>query len=356
MSRLDAVASESYHLEPTVTQETTEPIEEPTVVHQIESEEASKRTPTPPITLLEKEPIPTLPPSDIPQTTTEPLTEAQDEEEDKFSDFDPTTLPEEDPETSTKSNEILSAVNVSENKAESRIKSDTNPSPTHDYMSDVSSGEDFLSATHDHSGPEDGEVSEGEEALTLNQCENDISGATIDTPIDPNSTQAEKEGFINDCTLTKGEAQVEDKEEESYEKSNPPVEEHKNLPELQASNSNILVDNASPFNDEDLDSLEDYEHDNDSQTKHCANDKEQENKQASEENKSNYEGGNSKESLNKCETSNSLESNLNPEPIDSSPELLTNCGDGNDEDLPNYSEKTVISASCQNNSNVEGEF
>ena len=131
---------------------------------------------------------------------------------------------------------------------------------------------------------------------------------------------------------------------------------------MQASNANILVDNASPFDDGDLDSLEEYEHDNvlissDLQTKHSESDKEKQEKQTTDLSKEkkplDYERDHSKENANKCEISNSYDFNLNPEPIDSSPDLLTNCGDDNNQDLPNDIGNQVTSA-YQNSSNVEG--
>ena len=99
------------------------------------------------------------------------LNEPHSEEEDKFSDFDPAALPEQDPELSQNSKPVESNANSDDNKENFSIVKGSDHPPTDDYMSDVSSGEDFLSATHDQSGPEDGEVSEAEETFVTKPSE-----------------------------------------------------------------------------------------------------------------------------------------------------------------------------------------
>ena len=247
--------------------------------------------------------------------------------------------------------------NVIEGKEEVNPVQETTQLETDDYMSDVSSGEDFLSATHDHSGPEDGEYSEGDESLTSNQREKKTHGALPDSV---SELQPKELPFIPSGPLGSSEAAAEYKEKESRENINFPLEkDEKSIP--QPSNSQILVDNASPINDEDLDSLEEFDHsdvviNNEKETlssEICNKETETQPSDLSREERSvGFEGEICNETVTNCEISNTYDSNLNPEPIDSSPDLLTNCGDDTNEN----STKNLNSDAFQNNSNVEGKL
>ena len=158
MNQLDAVASESYQLQPvTLEHQETETKESPL----IETEKCLSETGTLPENISETESC------QVPPTVVAPENsyELHSEEEDKFSDFDPAALQEPDPEISQNSIPVELNANPEDNKDNSSLVKGSDHPPTDDYMSDVSSGEDFLSATHDQSGPEDGEVSEAEETF-----------------------------------------------------------------------------------------------------------------------------------------------------------------------------------------------
>ena len=354
MNRLDAVASESYLLQSV----TPEPqATETKDANQTEAEGASLRTTTT-VQLLEKEQPEEALSSDISEKN-QTLNELHSEEEDKFSDFDPTALPEEEPQSSLNFTESLPVANIIDDNGEVRPVKEGTQLETDDYMSDVSSGEDFLSATHDHSGPEDGEYSDGDEILTSNQRENKTHGATPDSSAVPDLQQKELP-FIPSGPLGNSEAPTEYKEKEPCEKINLPLEKDEKSV-LQQSNSQILVDNASPINDEDLDSLEDFDQsdvaiNNEKETVYSEIPIKETETQASdlsrEERSVGYEGDICNETVTKCEVSDTYDSNLNPEPIDSSPDLLTNCGDDTNEV---NTHKLNLDA-FQNNPNVEGKL
>ena len=187
MNRLDAVASESYLLQ-SVTPEpqgTETKDSNPT-----EAEATSPKTVTTNQQLLEKEQSEEALSSDISKIS-HTLNESPSEEEDKFSDFDPSALAEEEPHGSLNHTASLPLEAVIEDEGEVRTTKEATQLGTDDYMSDVSSGEDFLSATHDHSGPEDGEYSDGDESLTSNQRENKTHSATPDLSAVPDLPQKE---------------------------------------------------------------------------------------------------------------------------------------------------------------------
>ena len=357
MNRLDAVASESYQLQSVIKEpeatETKDANQTP-----VEATFPEIEIPRGPISDTQQPEI--TPPSDI-SPTAQSLNELHSEEEDKFSDFDPTALPEEEPASSPKYVEPVSIVNCGEDQREIHPEKESEQKPTDDYMSDVSSGEEFLSATHDHSGPEDGEYSEGDESSASNQRENKIAGATLDATPNTKAHQVEQ-------TFGSSSHQSDTQPEH---KGSDPIEDltlrlgKEESSQAQSSISSVLVDNASPINDEDLDSLDEYEHGNtvisgnETQTKDSESAAEKTDKNCSdlskEERLKEYEGDICKEKVNECEISNSFDSHLNPEPIDSSPDLLlTSCGGDNDEDLPHDSDKQLTSAEYKNNPNFEG--
>ena len=352
MNRLDAVASESYLLQSV----TPEPqVTETKDANQTEAEGTSLRATTTSQSSEKELSEAALSPETSKSNQT--LNELHSEEEDKFSDFDPTSLPGEEPQNSQNCTESLPAANVIEGKEDVTLAKEATQLETDDYMSDVSSGEDFLSATHDHSGPEDGEVSEGEESLTSNQREKKTHGATPDSVSD---SQLKELPFIPSGPLGSSEAATEYKEKESRENINFPLEtDDKSI--LQPSNSEILVDNASPINDEDLDSLEEFDHSdvvisNEKETLSSeVSNKETETQPSDlsrEERSVGYEGDICNVTVTNCEISENYESNLNPEPIDSSPDLLTSCGDDPNEN----STDNLNSLAFQNNLNVEGKL
>ena len=320
MNQLDAVASESYQLQPvTLEQKETETkVSSPT-----DPEERVSETGTQPENSLERYDS---------QKATEPLNskkihELHSEEEDKFSDFDPTSLPEPDPETSLNSCQTETIANASDDlDAIDAVKGNSNDQ-TDDYMSDVSSGEDFLSATHDL---EDGEVSEPEEAISSKPSElKDKCDTATDTIFKQNeqpisvshaSPESIDEGIKNEPKLVS----------DNKTKSSAGVLEKTEIKEL---NPSILVDNASPIDYEDLESLEDFDQDVVSEKSETILEKNKGDKTEPENTfcKRAIEEGEKLSLKNDCKESVTLfESdkqcaNLNPEPIDSSPDLLNNC-------------------------------
>ena len=350
MNRLDAVASESYQLqsviiesEATETKEPEQPLIDaslPASIQQTLSRQTDERKSE------------TVAPSDN-SPTLNSLKELQSEDEDKFSDFDPSTLPEEESETCPHTtSDTVPPPNSADNQG-NQGKKGLERTHTDDYMSDVSSGEDFLSAAHDHSGPEDGEYSEGDDTPKVKQCDNKLpEESVLDTPSD----QTDQTKLVSLQEQIKG--QVEDNEKEDCETATFPSGEEK--PQVQSSISNLLVDNASPINDEDLDSLDDFEHsdiittENSSKVSESAIENSDKNStNLPKEDRVEKDEVDNCEEVKKGDKSDSY-SHLNPEPIDSSPDILTCWGGDKDEDIPHESDSQLTSVECKNSSKVEG--
>ena len=277
----------------------------------------------------------------------------QSEDEDKFSDFDPTTLPGESEACLNTTSDALPIPNSVDNQQVNTEKQAPEQSQPDDYMSDVSSGEDFLSAAHEHSGPEDGEYSEGDDSPDLQKSVNKLTeDCSLNAPSD--QTNETKLDSIHKQT----EGQFGDKEKENCETATfPPGEQ----PTAQASISNVLVDNASPINDEDLDSLDDFEHsdtiDIENQTKisECVTEKSDQNSTNIQKEERVERNVNNCEQEIKKEDNSSLYCHLNPEPIDSSPEIPTNWGEGgNDEDVPHKIDNQLTPVEDKNSLKVQG--
>merc|ERR1711963_997390 len=197
-------------------------------------------------------------------------------------------------------------------------------------MSDVSSGEDFLSATHDQSGLEDGEVSEPEEAISSKPSElNDKCDTATDAIVkekeQPISLSQTSLGSVNEGINNELKLVTDNKAENSSE-----TLEKTEIKEL---NPNILIDNASPIDYEDLESLEDFDQDVVTEKSDTIPERNKGDKTEPENTFCNRTiGEGEKLSLkNDCKESVTLHesaercANLNPEPIDSSPDLLNNC-------------------------------
>ena len=362
MSQLDAVASESYLLQ-TVNKE-PESVESKEDTDQTDTEKIISVTSTSETgQYLGKGPDRSNSSLNISETDLH-STSIQSEEEDKFSDFDPTAVPEEGVENLLEEKDTPPIADASEiQKTHAEGPKDIDKAHTDDSMSDVSSGEDFLSAPHDHSGPEDGEYSDGDEAVISTEhgnkvqsisleSENTINVCKTDVQIKPVETQ--------DC----GQACLSGKTESLGELSLPSNQKGHNLQPPGVSSSSKLVENASPINDEDLDSLEDYDHDNDlnidarKQTTSCvstAAEKEKQNSDITEvHTASEYDGDNFNQNAVQGVSADTYDSNLNPEPIDSSPDLLTNCGEDTNEDSSKGTEIQLTSAALPDISNVKG--
>ena len=320
MNQLDAVASESYQLQPVTLeqQETETKGSSPT-----NPEERVSETGTQPENSSEKYDSQKA----TEYLTSEKIHELHSEEEDKFSDFDPTSLPEPDPETSLNSCQTETIANASDDL--DAVKGNSNDQ-TDDYMSDVSSGEDFLSATHDQSGLEDGEVSEPEEAISSKPSElNDKCDTATDAIVkekeQPISLSQTSLGSINEGINNELKLVTDNKAENSSE-----TLEKTEIKEL---NPNILIDNASPIDYEDLESLEDFDQDVVTEKSDTIPERNKGDKTEPENTFCNRTiGEGEKLSLkNDCKESVTLHesaercANLNPEPIDSSPDLLNNC-------------------------------
>ena len=361
MSQLDAVASESYLLQ-TVNKE-PESVESKEDTDQTDTEKIISVTSTSENQYLGKGPDRSISSLNISETDLH-STSIQSEEEDKFSDFDPTAVPEEGVENLLEEKDTPPIADASEiQKTHAEGPKDIDKVHTDDSMSDVSSGEDFLSAPHDHSGPEDGEYSDGDEALISTEhgnkvqsisleSENTINVCKTDVQIKPVETQ--------DC----GQACQSGQTESLGELSLPSNQRGHNLQPPGVSSSSKLVENASPINDEDLDSLEDYDHDNDlnidarKQTTSCvstAAEKEKQNSDITEvHTASEYDGDNFNQNAVQGVSADTYDSNLNPEPIDSSPDLLNNCGEDTNEDSSKGTEIQLTSAALPDISNVKG--
>ena len=362
MSQLDAVASESYLLQ-TVNKE-PESVESKEDTDQTDTEKIISVTSTSETgQYLGKGPDRSISSLNISETDLH-STSIQSEEEDKFSDFDPTAVPEEGVENLLEEKDTPPIADASEiQKTHAEGPKDIDKAHTDDSMSDVSSGEDFLSAPHDHSGPEDGEYSDGDEAVISTEhgnkvqsisleSENTINVCKTDVQIKPVETQ--------DC----GQACLSGKTESLGELSLPSNQKGHNLQPPGVSSSSKLVENASPINDEDLDSLEDYDHDNDlnidarKQTTSCvstAGEIEKQNSDITEvHTASEYDGDNFNQNAVQGVSADTYDSNLNPEPIDSSPDLLTNCGEDTNEDSSKGTEIQLTSAALPDISNVKG--
>ena len=340
MNQLDAVASESYQLQQvTLEQQETEiKVSSPT-----DPEVRVSETGTQPENSSEKydsqKPTESL--------TSEKIHELHSEEEDKFSDFDPTSLPEPDPDTSLNSCQTETIAKASDDlDAIDAVKGNSNDQ-TDDYMSDVSSGEDFLSATHDQSGLEDGEVSEPEEAISSKPSESNdkcdtAKDAIVNQKEQPISVSHTSPGSIDEGLKNEPKLVSDNKAESSsgaLEKT-----------EIKDLNPNILVDNASPIDYEDLESLEDFDQDVVTEKSEPIVERNKGDKTEPENTFCNRAiGEGEKLSLkNDCKESVTLYesakqcANLNPEPIDSSPDLLNNCEEevtdnisSNQEDIQN---------------------
>ena len=362
MSQLDAVASESYPLQTINTE--PESVESKEDTDQTDTEKIISVTSTSETgQYLDKGPDRSISSLNISETDLH-STSIQSEEEDKFSDFDPTAVPEEGVENLLEEKDTPPIADASEiQKTHAEGPKDIDKAHTDDSMSDVSSGEDFLSAPHDHSGPEDGEYSDGDEALISTEhgnkvqsisleSENTINVCKTDVQIKPVETQ--------DC----GQACQSGKTESLGELSLPSNQRGHNLQPPGVSSSSKLVENASPINDEDLDSLEDYDHDNDlnidarKQTTSCvstAGEIEKQNSDITEvHTASEYDGDNLNQNAVQGVTADTYDSNLNPEPIDSSPDLLNNCGEDTNEDSSKGTEIQLTSAALPDISNVKG--
>merc|ERR1712223_1426836 len=251
MNQLDAVASESYQLQPaTLEHRETETKE----LDLTEPEKCNSDTETLPKDFPETE-CSQLPPA---SEVSAELNELQSEEEDKFSDFDPAALPEPDPEISQNSFQTELIATPGEERDDLAFAKGNDNHPTEDYMSDVSSGEDFLSASHDQSGPEDGEVSEAEESKSskpsevTNEC---------DTATDSNVEKPEQQLIDSNKSPTNiGEVTKGEPKDLKDVNTDHGSEKQANI-ENRAITTNVLIDNASPIDDEDLESLEDFDQD-----------------------------------------------------------------------------------------------
>ena len=362
MSQLDAVASESYPLQTINTE--PESVESKEDTDQTDTEKIISVTSTSETgQYLGKGPDRSISSLNISETDLH-STSIQSEEEDKFSDFDPTAVPEEGVENLLEEKDTPPIADASEiQKTHAEGPKDIDKAHTDDSMSDVSSGEDFLSAPHDHSGPEDGEYSDGDEAVISTEhgnkvqsisleSENTINVCKTDVQIKPVETQ--------DC----GQVCQSGKTESLGELSLPSNQRGHNLQPPGVSSSSKLVENASPINDEDLDSLEDYDHDNDlnidarKQTTSCvstAGEIEKQNSDTTEvHTASEYDGNNFNQNAVQGVSADTYDSNLNPEPIDSSPDLLTNSGEDTNEDSSKGTEIQLTSAALPDISNVKG--
>ena len=264
----------------------------------------------------------------------------ESEEEDKFSDFDPTSLPEPDPEISQNScqTETIAAPRKEIDAFDTEKRSVDHP--TDDYMSDVSSGEDFLSATHDQSGLEDGEVSEAEELISSKQSE---VNSKCDTVPDSIVEQNKQQTTISNSSLGPIDGDIKNQTKSLTGNTSEATSDPQETTDNKETSANLLLDNASPIDYEDLESLEDF----DQEVVTKSNDIiiEQNNRVTSEsENTScNKPTGEIKNFTFDNETVNLSESavecaNLNPEPIDSSPDLLNTCEEETTENIDNISE------------------
>ena len=361
MSQLDAVASESYPLQ-TVNKE-PESAESKEDTDQTDTEKIISVTSTSENQYLGKGPDRSISSLNISETDLH-STSIQSEEEDKFSDFDPTAVPEEGVENLLEEKDTPPIADASEiQKTHAEGPKDIDKAHTDDSMSDVSSGEDFLSAPHDHSGPEDGEYSDGDEAIISTEHGNKVQSISLESENTINVCKTDvqiKPVETEDC----GQACLSGKTESLGELSLPSNQKGYNLQPPGVSSSSKLVENASPINDEDLDSLEDYDHDNDlnidarKQTTSCvstAGEIEKQNSDITEvHTASEYDGDNFNQNAVQGVSADTYDSNLNPEPIDSSPDLLTNCGEDTNEDSSKGTEIQLTSAALPDISNVKG--
>ena len=362
MSQLDAVASESYPLQ-TVNKE-PESAENKDDTDQTNTEKIISVTSTSETgQYLGKGPDRSISSLNISETDLH-STSIQDEEEDKFSDFDPTAIPEEGLENVLAEKDtppIAGATEIQKTHAEG--PKDIDRVHTDDSMSDVSSGEDFLSAPHDHSGPEDGEYSDGDEPLISTETGNKVQSVSLESENTINVCKTDvqiKPVETQDC----GSAYLSEKTESLGELSLPSNQKENNSQPPGVSSSSKLVENASPINDEDLDSLEDYDHDNDlnidarKQTTTCVSTADEIEKQKSDitevHTASAYDGDNFDQTVVQGVSADTYDSNLNPEPIDSSPDLLTNCGEDTNEDSLKGTETPSTSAALSDISNAKG--
>ena len=324
MNQLDAVASESYQLQPaTLEHQETETKE----LDLTEPEKCNSETETLPKDIPETE-CSELPPA---SEVSAELNEPHSEEEDKFSDFDPAALPEPDPEISQNSFQTELITTPGEERGNLAFVKGNDNHPSEDYMSDVSSGEDFLSASHDQSGPEDGEVSEAEEAKSSKPSE---VTTECDTATDSNVEKPEHQLIDSNKSPTHIGEETKGEPKDLKDVNNCLGSEKQANIEKRAITTNVLIDNASPIDDEDLESLEDFDQDIETENSQKAietdksvvlESKESDEKIGStlicEEEKSSVENNN-KQSENLSESVTECD-NLNPEPIDSSPDLTT---------------------------------
>merc|ERR1712223_1533895 len=255
MNQLDAVASESYQLQPaTLEHQETETKE----LDLTEPEKCNSETETLPKDFPVTE-CSQLPPA---SKVSAELNEPQSEEEDKFSDFDPAALPEPDPEISQNSFQTEIITTPGEERDGLALAKGNDNHPTEDYMSDVSSGEDFLSASHDQSGPEDGEVSEAEEAKSSKPSE---VTTECDTATDSNVEKIEQQLIDSNKPLTHiGEETTGEPKDLKNVNTDLGSEKQANI-ESRTINTNVLIDNSSPIDDEDLESWEDFDQDIDTE-------------------------------------------------------------------------------------------
>ena len=362
MSQLDAVASESYPLQ-TVNKE-PESVESKDDTDQTDTEKIISVTSSSETgQYLGKGPDRSISSLNISETDLH-STSIQDEEEDKFSDFDPTAVPEEGLENLLAEKDTPPIADATEiQKTDAEGPKDIDRVHTDDSMSDVSSGEDFLSAPHDHSGPEDGEYSDGDETLISTEHGNKEQSVSLESETTINVCKTDvqiKPVETQDC----GQAYPSEKTESHGELSLSSNQKEQNLQPPGVSSSRKLVENASPINDEDLDSLEDYDHDNDlnidarKQTTSCvstADEIEKQNSDITDRNTtSEYEGDHFNQNVVQGVSADTYDSNLNPEPIDSSPDLLTNCGEDATDGSSKGTEISLTCAALQNISNVKG--
>merc|ERR1712223_1539969 len=255
MNQLDAVASESYQLQPaTLEHQETETKE----LDLTDPEKCNSETET-----LQKD-FPETECSQLPPASevSAELNELQSEEEDKFSDFDPAALPEPDPEISQNFFQTELIATPGEERDGLAFAKGNDNHPTEDYMSDVSSGEDFLSASHDQSGPEDGEVSEAEESKSSKPSE---VTTECDTATDSNVEKPEQQLIESNKSPTNiGEVIKGEPKDLKDVNTDHGSEKQANI-ENRAITTNVLSDNASPIDDEDLESLEDFDQDIDTE-------------------------------------------------------------------------------------------